>query len=342
MAGSDFIDECRVQVRGGHGGRGCVSFRREKFVPHGGPNGGSGGRGGSVVFEADPGLHTLYDTRHRKHYHAPRGAHGRGADKNGRSGADVVVRLPLGSVVRDDETGRELTELLAAGDRWVAAQGGIGGRGNTRFASATNRAPEHAEEGRPGEERWLRLELKLLADVGLIGFPNAGKSTLISRVSAARPRIASYPFTTLEPHLGMVESGDVRFVVADIPGLVPGAHAGAGLGQRFLRHVERTRGLLHLLDPEPVLMGQPGRDPVSDYEALRKELSAYATELAERPELVRLTKADLVPDAERRCELEAGLRARGLAPRWISAATGEGIDELVQELAAGLAAGDAA
>jgi GTP-binding protein len=315
MSAGDFIDECRVWVQGGHGGRGCVSFRREKFVPRGGPDGGNGGRGGSVILEADTGLHTLYDARHRKHYRAPAGRHGRGANKHGRGGADLVLRLPAGTVVRDEETG-----------------------GNARFATSTNRAPHRAEEGLPGEERWLRLELKMLADVGLVGFPNAGKSTLVARVSAARPRIASYPFTTLEPHLGMVELEEARFVIADIPGLIPGAHCGAGLGHRFLRHVERTRVLVHLLDPEPVLLGEAGRGPVADYEAIRKELEAYAAGLAERPEVVCLTKADLLPDPERRCELEAELRARGLETRWISAATGEGLEVLLRDLAAALAA----
>jgi GTP-binding protein len=333
MAAGDFIDECRIFVRGGHGGRGCASFRREKFVPRGGPDGGNGGRGGSVLLIADPGLRTLYDARHRHHYRAPRGAHGQGARKTGRGGEDLVLRLPLGTVIRDEETGETLHELLEADERWVAAQGGAGGRGNCAFATSTNRAPDRADDGLPGEERWLRLELKLLADAGLIGFPNAGKSTLISSVSAARPRIASYPFTTLEPNLGMVEIGDLRFVIADIPGLIPGAHTGAGLGDRFLRHVERTRVLVHLLDPEPQLRGEQGRDPVSDYLAIRGELEAYAAGLAERREVCCLTKADLLPDPEARREIASGLEARGIAVRWISSLTREGIPELVQDLA---------
>jgi len=333
MSTPDFIDECRILVRGGDGGRGCTSFRREKFVPRGGPDGGNGGRGGSVIVEADPGLTTLLDTHHRKHYRAARGAHGKGARKNGRSGADLVLRLPMGTLIKDDETQEVLHDLVQSGERWTAAAGGSGGRGNTCFATSTNRAPEHAQPGQAGEERWLRLELKVLADVGLLGFPNAGKSTLISRVSAARPRIASFPFTTLQPHLGMVEVGDTRFVIADIPGLIPGAHTGAGLGFRFLRHVERTRMLVHLIDPEPALHGERERTPERDYATLREELGAYSGELVERPERVCLTKSDLVPDADARKALAEGLCKNGLEPLWISAVTGEGIAELLQELA---------
>jgi GTP-binding protein len=336
---TNFIDECRVHVRAGDGGDGCSSFRREKYVPRGGPDGGNGGRGGSVIFRADAQLTTLHDVHYRQHYRAGRGVHGKGSDKHGRAGADTRVALPLGTLVRDDATGALLCELLRDGETWVAARGGEGGRGNICFATSTNRAPTRADPGAPGEERWLRLELKVLADVGLVGFPNAGKSTLVARVSAARPRIASYPFTTLQPHLGMVSVGDARFAIADIPGLIPGAHRGAGLGDRFLRHVERTRVLVHLLDPEPQLRGEPARSLASDYEALRKELEAYAGQLAARAELVCVSKADLVPDPARRAELGAALGARGLDPRWISAATGEGIEALVQELARRLAAG---
>jgi GTP-binding protein len=333
----NFIDECRVHVRAGDGGDGCVSFRREKFVPRGGPDGGNGGRGGSVIFVADAQLTTLLDAHYRRHYRAQRGTHGKGSDKHGRAGRDERVALPLGTVVRDDD-GEVLCELLRDGETWVAARGGEGGRGNICFATSTNRAPTRADPGGPGEQRWLRLELKVLADVGLLGFPNAGKSTLVARVSAARPKVASYPFTTLQPHLGMVERGDARFVIADIPGLIPGAHQGAGLGDRFLRHVERTRFLVHLLDPEPLLTGAPDRGLAADYAALRHELSAYAAELAARPELVCISKADLVPDPARRGELAAELQALGLEPRWISAATGEGIDALVAELARRVAA----
>jgi GTP-binding protein len=288
------------------------------------------------VLEGDPHVRTLLDAHHRKHYHAARGSHGKGGRKDGRSASDLVIRVPLGTIVREEETGEKLCEILRGQERWVAARGGEGGRGNARFATATSQAPTHAEPGQPGEERWLRLELKLLADVGLVGFPNAGKSTLISRVSAARPRIAPYPFTTLSPHLGVVEVADARFVIADIPGLVPGAHAGAGLGSRFLRHVERTRILLHLLDAEPALLGVPGRSPESDYAAIRRELEQYAPDLARRPEHLCLTKADLVPEEDRE-RLAQPLRERGLDPRWISAVTGEGIQALMDALAAELA-----
>jgi GTP-binding protein len=333
MATPDFIDECRIYAKGGDGGRGCTSFRREKFVPRGGPDGGDGGRGGSVILEGDAGMYTLFDMHHRKHYRSQRGAHGRGARKDGRSGTDVVVRVPLGTVVRDDETEEVLCEILRDGEHFVAASGGRGGRGNARFSTPTRRAPTFSEPGQKGQDRWVRLELKLLADVGIVGFPNAGKSTLISRISAARPRIASYPFTTLQPNLGMVETDDRRFVVADIPGLVPGAHAGAGLGDRFLRHVERTRLLLHLVDPEPALNNEPGRSPEADYEAIRIELGAYAPELATRPERVCLTKGDLVASPTDRDRIAGPLRAKGVEPCWISAVTGEGIEELLRALA---------
>jgi GTP-binding protein len=334
VASDDFIDECTIFVAGGDGGRGCVAFHRERFVPRGGPNGGDGGRGGSVVLEAHEGMTTLYDARYRKHYRAERGQHGQGGLKDGRAGADIVIQLPVGTVVRDAGSGELLGELVAHRERFVAARGGAGGRGNVHFADATHQAPLQAEPGGTAQERWLRLELKLLADVGLLGFPNAGKSTLISRISAARPKIASYPFTTLRPHLGIVERSYGRFVVADIPGLVPGAHRGVGLGDRFLRHVERTRVLVHLLDPEPVLRGEPGRSPAADHRALRHELCAYSAELAARPQIVCFTKADLVP-AEQRAEVARGAAAG--EPLWISAASGEGIERLLQQVAERLA-----
>jgi len=332
VAFGDFIDECRVYVRAGDGGNGCVSFRREKYVPRGGPNGGDGGRGGSVIFVGDQGKHTLIDLHHRKHIRASRGAHGQGSLKNGRSGEDTHMAVPLGTVLKDDGTGETLHEILEHEEQWAAARGGSGGRGNTAFKSSTNRAPLQFEPGGVGEERWLRLELKVLADVGLLGFPNAGKSTLISRLSAAKPKIADYPFTTLHPHLGMVDHGDDRFVIADIPGLIPGAHTGAGLGDRFLRHVERTRVFVHLLDPEPLLRGDPDRSPVTDYRALRHEIEAYDPALAERREIVCLSKGDLVNDPDERSRIEAELESRGVTPRWISAATGEGLRELVESL----------
>ena len=335
MAATDFIDECRVYVCGGSGGDGCSSFRREKFAPRGGPDGGNGGRGGSVVLRARSQLSTLLDAHYRKHYRAQRGAHGRGARKHGRGGGDLTLDLPLGTIVRDDVSRETLCELLQPEQRWVAASGGRGGRGNACFATSTQRAPTRFEPGESGQERWLRLELKVLADVGLLGFPNAGKSTLVSRLSSARPRIADYPFTTLQPHLGTVELGDTRFVVADIPGLIPGAHRGAGLGDRFLRHVERTRLLVHLLDPQPRLENPGGtRTLLADYRALRGELSAYSEDLARRPELVCITKSDLVADPSERERLAGELRAAGLEARWISAAGGHGLDDLRRDLAA--------
>jgi len=333
MATPDFIDECRISVKAGSGGRGCSSFRREKFVPRGGPDGGNGGRGGSVILQGDSGLSTLFDARHRKHYRAQRGAHGKGSTKHGRGGEDIVLRLPLGTVIRDDAAGEILHELLGHGETWTAAKGGSGGRGNATFATSTNRAPTYSEPGQPGEEQLLRLELKVLADVGLLGFPNAGKSTLISSISAARPKIASYPFTTLRPHLGLVEVDDFRFVIADIPGLIPGAHQGAGLGIRFLRHVERTRSFVHLLDPEPVLRQEPGRSPEADHAALRGELTRYAPELGERPEVVCISKADLVPSGDDRESMCGQLSAAGIEAHWISAVTREGIPELLRRLA---------
>jgi GTP-binding protein len=333
MATPDFIDECRILVKAGDGGRGCVSFRREKFVPKGGPDGGDGGRGGSVIFEGDAGMSTLLDAHHRKHYRAERDAHGKGARKDGRAGRDEIVRIPVGTLFRNDETEEILAEILEHGQRYVAAAGGIGGRGNSKFATSTRQAPLHAEPGRAGETLSLRLELKVLADVGIVGFPNAGKSTLVARVSAARPKIASYPFTTLQPHLGMVQVGDARFVIADIPGLVPGAHEGTGLGDRFLRHIERTRLLLHLVDPLPALQDEPGRGTWADYAQIRTELEAYAPDLGKRPETVCLTKADVVTDPKERDSLAEPLRARGIDPRWISAVTGEGIEELLGTLA---------
>ena len=333
MSSPDFIDESRVYVQSGDGGRGCCSFRREKYVPRGGPDGGTGGRGGSVYFEADNALATLLDTHGRKFYKADRGAHGSGGRKDGRGGEDITIRVPLGTVLKDDATREVLVELVDHGQIWLAAEGGRGGRGNACFATATNQAPDTIEPGEPGQDRWLRLELKVLADVGLLGFPNAGKSTLISTVSAARPKVASYPFTTLYPHLGMVDAGGARFVIADIPGLIPGAHRGAGLGHRFLRHVERTRLLVHLLDPEPALAGgDPDRSALRDYDALRAELAAYSDDLAKRPEIVCISKADLISDPAERKLIEEDLRARGIEPRWISAATGEGIAALVQLL----------
>jgi GTP-binding protein len=329
-----FLDECALRVEAGDGGRGAVAFRREKFVPFGGPAGGDGGRGGDVVLVADTGLSTLYDLAHLRLIRAEPGQDGGSKDMYGRSGRDRDVRVPLGTIVVDADRGEKLCELTRAGDRYVVAQGGKGGRGNKHFATPVDRAPRRAEPGEPGEQKNLRLELKVMADVGLLGFPNVGKSTLISTVSRARPKIADYPFTTLVPHLGVVSIGDARhglgksFVVADIPGLIPGASEGAGLGTRFLKHVERTRIFLHLV----TLSEEPGRSPVEDYHVIRQELGRFNPEMLRRPELVALTKADL-PDVR---EAYDGLRAEfaelGLDLRLISAVTHEGVDDLMREL----------
>ena len=328
-----FVDEIDVFVKGGDGGAGCVSFRREKYVPYGGPDGGDGGDGGSIWLEADPALTTLLDFHYRRHYHAERGTHGQGSNRHGASGADLVLRVPLGTVVADRATGEHLGDLTSAGERILAIRGARGGRGNARFATSTNRAPRRADLGRIGPERWLHLELKLLADVGVIGFPNAGKSTLVSRLSAARPKIADYPFTTLEPSLGIVRVDDDRsFVIADLPGLIPGAAEGKGLGLQFLRHTERTRVLLHMLDLDP----QTGRDPIDDLQVIDRELAAYSAELAERPQIVVANKADLPDAAPNRERVERLCAESGQTLFVISAVTGSGLTDLVRGIAARL------
>jgi GTP-binding protein len=327
-----FVDEARITVAGGDGGNGCLSFRREKFVPKGGPDGGDGGNGGSVVLVADPEVTTLLAFRYRSIFRAERGRHGQGALKSGRSGGDLVVPVPVGTAVTDEEHSTLLADLSHPGERFVAAAGGHGGRGNARFATSTNRAPRRHEPGVPGEERVLRLELKLLADVALVGLPNAGKSTLISRISAARPKIADYPFTTLSPNLGVVDRGNFRsFVVADIPGLIEGAHRGAGLGDRFLRHVERCRLLLHLVDPTV-----PGRDPVADVRTVNQELRRYRTELGEKEQILVATKADVLQDSAPLRRLEAYAARRGQILVVVSAVAGKGLDRLVGEIGAAL------
>ena len=344
-----FVDEAVIEVAAGRGGDGCVSFRREKFVPRGGPDGGPGGRGGDVVLVADRGLSTLLDQKLRPLVRAQDGAHGGGNQRDGRAGADAVVRLPVGTVVfdADAEPGAPpLADLVAHGQRVVVARGGRGGRGNMSFATPTRQAPDFAESGRAGERRRLRLSLKLLADVGLVGLPNAGKSTLLRRLSAARPRVAAYPFTTLVPVLGVVEAGERRFVVADLPGLIAGASQGAGLGDRFLRHVERTRVLVHLLDVgTPALTGQEPLAPLADWETIRAELAAYAAALAERTEIVALNKIDLIAEDEREARhapLEEALRAHGRTVLRISGATGAGLDALRLAMVRALDAADAA
>jgi GTP-binding protein len=329
-----FVDEIDIFVKGGDGGAGCVSFRREKFVPRGGPDGGDGGDGGSVWFEADPALSTLLDYHYRRHYEAERGQHGKGANRHGAGGDDLVLRLPVGTVITDRETGELIADLDVPGERVLAMPGARGGRGNARFATSTNRAPRRADLGRPGNGRWLHLELKLLADVGVIGFPNVGKSTLVSRVSAATPTIADYPFTTLTPTLGIVRVDAERtFVIADLPGLIPGASEGKGLGHQFLRHTERTRLLLHVLDLDPAT----GRDPRDDFRVINAELAAYSAELAARPQIVVVNKADLLGTgdevAERLRLVEAMCAEHGLELFVISAATGRGISELIRGIA---------
>ncbi len=325
-----FIDEARIYVKAGDGGDGCVAFRREKYVPRGGPSGGDGGDGGDVVMEASEQHNTLVHFRFNPEHRAERGRHGEGSNRSGRKGQDVVLRVPVGTVVYDDRNGEKLHDFTAAGERLVVAHAGRGGRGNARFATPTHRAPRRREEGFPGQERRLRLELKLLADVGLVGFPNAGKSTLISRISAARPKIAEYPFTTLEPHLGVVQADQARsYVVADIPGLIEGAHRGAGLGTQFLRHIERTRLLAHLVD----VSGASGRDPLNDFRVVQNELAQFDPRLAARPIVVVASKLDAMDDPSRLESLEKFCGEQGLALYPISSVTGEGIEALKMGLA---------
>jgi GTPase len=329
-----FVDEIDVFVKGGDGGAGCISFRREKFVPRGGPDGGDGGDGGSVLLEADPAITTLLDFHYQRHYTAERGQHGKGSNKHGASGEDTVLRVPLGTVVSDRDTGERLGDLTTPGERVLVARGARGGRGNARFVSSTNRAPRRADLGRAGAERWMHLELKLLADVGVVGFPNAGKSTLVSRLSAAKPKIADYPFTTLQPTLGIVRVDDHRsFVIADLPGLIEGAAEGKGLGHRFLRHTERTRVLVHLVDLDP----SGGRDPVEDWRVIQGELAAYSKDLAAHPQIVVGSKAELPGTEARRGQLEGFCAAQGLPFHAISSVTGLGLDGLVRDIAAILA-----
>jgi GTP-binding protein len=325
-----FIDRTKIRVQGGAGGNGVTAFRREKFVPRGGPSGGDGGRGGSIWLEADEALNTLLHLRYNPEHVAERGRHGEGSNRSGRDGADTTVRVPVGTQVFEATSNELLHDFTRHGERWLAARGGRGGFGNAHFATSTNRAPRYHQEGSPGEELELQLELKLIADVGLVGFPNAGKSTLISTISAARPKIADYPFTTLEPHLGVVDLGEYRtFVVADIPGLIEGAHRGAGLGDRFLRHVERTKLLLHLVDVSSLT----GRDPVSDYETINRELAAYDARLAARPQVVVATKLDALDEPERLLRLRRRAEENGRTFYAISSATGEGVRELVNAVA---------
>ncbi len=328
-----FIDRVRIRVQGGRGGNGVTAFRREKFVPRGGPSGGDGGRGGDVWLVADSSLNTLLHLRYNPEHIGERGRHGEGSNRSGREGEDLTVRVPVGTQIFDSSSGELLHDLAEDGGRWLAARGGRGGFGNSHFATSTNRAPRYHQSGSEGEELDLQLELKLLADVGLVGFPNAGKSTLISTISAAKPKIADYPFTTLEPHLGVVDLGDFRtFVVADIPGLIEGAHEGAGLGDRFLRHVERTKLLLHLVD----VSSASGRDPVTDYMTVNHELRAYNPELANRPQIVVATKIDALDEPDRLEALRAEVTKDGREFYAISSVTNRGTKELVSQVGAKL------
>jgi GTP-binding protein len=321
-----FVDQVRIHVEAGRGGDGVVSFRREKYVPRGGPDGGDGGHGGNVVVTASQRLTTLLDLRYQQQYQAESGNPGEGSNRHGRTGADVVITVPVGTVIADDQTGEVLADLTQDGQSSVVAHGGRGGRGNSHFATSTNRVPTHAEPGTPGEARWLRLELKLLADVGLVGFPNAGKSTLIAAISSARPRVADYPFTTLVPNLGVVSwTEDRSFVVADIPGLIEGAHEGKGLGFQFLRHIERTSFLLHLVD----ISEWAADDPVTSFEVMRRELAAYNPALEGKPFAVVATKVDIKGSGDRLQQLQSYCGEHGLRFCAISAATRQGLDTLV-------------
>jgi GTPase len=325
-----FLDEARIYLKAGDGGNGCMAFRREKFVPRGGPSGGDGGRGGDVYLTANEHLNTLLHLSYNPEHKAQRGRHGEGSNRTGADGRSVEVAVPVGTVVYDEATGEKLYDFTQHGERFLAARGGRGGRGNQHFATPTHQAPKEHEPGRPGEERRLRLELKLLADAGLVGFPNAGKSTLISRISAARPKIADYPFTTLTPNLGVVRLDDYRtFVVADIPGLIEGAHQGAGLGIQFLRHIERTRLLVHLVD----ISEASGRDPIQDFDIVMRELASFSPELAAKPMLLAASKIDAAQDPERVRALEELARERGLPFLRVSGVTGEGIQPLIYAMA---------
>ncbi|MEO7027455.1 MAG: GTPase ObgE [Caulobacteraceae bacterium] len=331
-----FLDQCKVTIRSGDGGGGAVSFRREKFIEYGGPDGGDGGRGGDVWIEAAPGLNTLIDYRYRQHFKAGTGGHGMGRDRHGANGEDVVLRVPLGTVVLEEDRQTPVADLRALGDRSRLAVGGNGGFGNTRFKGPVNQAPRHANPGLPGEERVLWLRLKLIADVGLVGLPNAGKSTFLAAVSAATPKIADYPFTTLTPHLGVVDlSSEERFVVADVPGLIEGAAEGAGLGTRFLGHLERTAVLIHLVDAT-------GEDPAAAWRAVRGELQIYGEGLAEKAELVALNKIDAIDDAGRSAATRAFTEATGEIPALVSGVSGEGVRALLRAAHARVLAGRAA
>lgn len=320
-----FIDHALIYVKGGKGGNGIVSFRREKFIPKGGPDGGNGGDGGNVVIKGDKQLTTLMDFQYRRKYFAPNGDHGKGANKTGKSGDDVILRVPLGTIVSDHETGKRIADITEDGEEIIVARGGKGGKGNAEFATSTRQAPRIAEKGTEGEERTLDLQLKLLADIGLIGLPNAGKSTLISRISAAKPKIADYPFTTLIPNLGIVRFGEYEsFVVADMPGLIKGAHSGKGLGIQFLQHIERTRVLVFLIECTSA-------DPRKDYETLLNELRLYNRTLANKPQIIAITKIDLADDKAKK-SLQKLKFKKSVPVFMISAVTGEGLQQLLNSM----------
>ncbi len=324
-----FVDEAKIYVRGGHGGAGCVSFRREKFVPKGGPDGGDGGKGGDVIIRADRSHHTLLDLKYQQHQFAKNGGHGSGNNRTGRSAEDLIVIVPPGTIVKDFETGEILADLAEPGQIFVAAKGGIGGKGNAHFKTSTHQTPRFAQEGMDGEERQLTMVLKLLADVGLIGFPNVGKSTFISRVSAARPKIADYPFTTLTPHLGVVKYKDSRsFVVADIPGLIAGAHEGLGMGIQFLKHVERTAILLHLID----ISEEPNTDAWKNFTAINRELKSYNPQLLKKVQIAALNKIDLPAVREKAKKTVAQFAKKGIMLYPFSAATGEGLQDILKKI----------
>ena len=325
-----FIDEAIIEVQGGNGGKGCISFRREKWIPRGGPDGGNGGKGGDVIFKADEGLTTLMDFRYKKHYEAQRGVHGKGSQQDGHAGSDIVLTVPVGTLIYNDETNEVLADLEKQDEKILAARGGRGGKGNAFFKSATHQAPRFAQPGEEGEKRTLRLELKLLADVGLVGFPNAGKSTLLSVISKARPKIADYPFTTLVPNLGMViHRSYPPYTVADIPGLIEGAHEGSGLGDQFLRHIERTKVICHLVSLGP----DEQQTPWERFRTIRQELKSYDASFAKRKTVVVLTKSDLLKSKKDSYDVPAFFRKKKLPVFVISAVTREGLDDLLEYLA---------
>lgn len=324
-----FIDEAKIFVKAGDGGKGCVSFRREKFVPRGGPDGGNGGKGGDIIIKALESHTTLLDLKYRQHHSAKRGGHGEGSNRTGKNAPDMVIPVPVGTMIKDADTGETLADLTREGEIFIVARGGIGGRGNASFATSTNQAPRYAQDGIKGEERWIKLELKLLADVGIIGFPNVGKSTFIARISAARPKIADYPFTTLTPNLGVVKYGDLEsFVIADIPGLIEGAHQGLGRGIKFLRHVERTRVLLHIID----ISGDSSDDAWRYFTTINGELARFSQELAAKPQVVAINKIDLPTTRERLKKDVAIFEKKGIKIFPFSAATGEGTKAILNEL----------